>query len=80
MTKYSAFQTGKMRQTLIPCVRSGWTAGCVLPLACIILRCVNGRPPGEDAGPTGPEGKVGALSKARTRANWAAHWRPSEVK
>lgn len=80
MTKYSAFQTGKMRQILIPCVRSEWAGGCVLPLACIILRCVNGRRPGEEAGPKGPDREAGALSKARTRANGAARWQPSEVK
>lgn len=52
----------------------------MLPLACIILRCVNGRRPGEEAGPKGPDREAGALSKARTRANGAARWQPSEVK
>ena len=69
MTKYSAFQTGKMRQILIPCVRSGQIGGCVFPLACIFLRCVNGRQPGEEAGPKGPGGEGGGLSKGITRAN-----------
>lgn len=59
----------------------------MFPSACIFLRCVNGRRPGEEAGPDGA-GREGGGSeqptlhqgKALRRRNWAACWWLGEVK
>lgn len=37
----------------------------MLPLACIILRCVNGRPPGEEISPKGPNREGGGSEQSQ---------------
>ena len=70
MTKHSAFQTGKMRQILIPCVRSRPIWRMCVSTGCIFLRCVNGRQPGKRRpAPEGPAGQVGALRRASEQSH-----------